>query len=96
MKNLRIISATEARNNWFEILNWVNQERKEVWIKKNKKIAVKLSPGDPPNIDNIEDVIKRTRGMFKGKKTYFPYQDDKKVIERERKYLTNVRLWKIK
>ncbi len=96
MNNLKTISATEARNNWFELLRWVNQERKEVWIKKNKKILVKILPGDPPTIDNLEDIIRRTRGMFKGKKTYFPYQDDKKVIARERKYLNDVRLWKIK
>lgn len=25
MNNLKIITATEARNKWFEVLNWVNR-----------------------------------------------------------------------
>ena len=96
MKNLRIISATDARNNWFEILNWLNIERKEIWIKKRNRIIAKLYPGEIPVIDNVEDVIKRTFGFLKGKKGEFPYQENKKVIKREREHLRKVRSWKIK
>lgn len=94
MNNLKIITATEARNKWFEVLNWVNTQRKEIWVRKNNKIVVRILPGDEPMIDNVEEVITRTRGMLAKKKTYFPYQDDKKVIAREKAYMKKVRLWK--
>lgn len=96
MRNLKIISATEARNNWFEILNWVNTERKEVWIKKNKKVVVKILPGERANIENVEEVIKKTFGYLKDKKGSFPYQDNKKVIIREREANNPNKLWKMR
>lgn len=89
MGNLKIISATEARNNWFEILDWVNSERKEILIKKNKKVVAKILPGDRANIENPEEIIKRTFGYLKDKRGAFPYQEDKKVIVREKKQTTS-------
>lgn len=94
MGNLKIISATEARNNWFEILNWVNTERKEVWIKKNKKVVAKILPGERVNIENIEEIIKKTFGYLRGKKGTFPYQDNKKVIIREKRVNDPNKLWR--
>lgn len=94
MGNFKIISATEARNNWFEILNWVNTERKEVWIKKNKKVVAKILPGERVNIENIEEIIKKTFGYLRGKKGTFPYQDNKKVIIREKRVNDPNKLWR--
>lgn len=94
MGNLKIISATEARNNWFEILNWVNSERKEVWIKKNKKVVAKILPGERANIEDVQEIIKKTFGYLKNKKGTFPYQDDKKVISREKKTNDPNKLWR--
>ncbi|MFN4212952.1 MAG: hypothetical protein ACK4FL_03270 [Microgenomates group bacterium] len=94
MANIKIISATQARNNWFEILNWVNIERKEVWIRKNDKVVAKILPGDKVSIENMDEVIKKTFGYLKGKKGVFPYQEDKKVIIREKKANDPNRLWK--
>ena len=56
MNNLKIITATEARNKWFEVLNWVNTQRKEIWVRKNNKIVVRILPGNEPMIDNVEEV----------------------------------------
>lgn len=96
MRNLKIFSATEARNNWFEILNWVNTERKEVWIKKRNTIIARIYPGETPIIGNVDEIIKQACGFLKGKKGIFPYQENKKVIKRERKYLKKIRSWKIR
>ena len=94
--SIKIIPATELRNNLFEIINWINAERKEVWITKNSETVAKLIPAKRYTIEDIDEIIKRTRGMLKGKKVIFPYQDNKKVIARERKYLKDVREWKIR
>ncbi|GIW64326.1 MAG: hypothetical protein KatS3mg092_0259 [Patescibacteria group bacterium] len=94
MSDIKIVTATEARKNWFALLNWVNTYNGEVFIKKNKRIIVKLIPGEKPVLDNLENIIKKTKGRLKNKKTYFPYED-KKIISREKKYLKNIRLWKI-
>lgn len=94
MRNLKIISATEARNNWFEILNWVNTERKEVWIKKNKKVIAKILPGERANIENVEEIIEKTFGYLRDKEGTFPYQNDKKAIIREKKANDPNKLWR--
>ena len=95
MDNLKIITATEARNNWFEVLHWINSEKKEVWIRRNKTIIAKISPGDTPMIGDIEEVIRRTKGMLAGKKTYFPYENPK-IQAKERKANNPNTIWKTK
>ncbi len=85
MGNIKIVWATQARNNWFEILNWVNTERKEVWVKKNKKLVAKILPGDKVIIENIDKVIKKSFGYLKGKKESSLIREGKKVIIREKK-----------
>ena len=95
MKNIKIIQATDLRNNLFEILNWINSEKKEVIITKNESPIARLTPEKNYQIYDVEEVIKRTRGMFKGKKVYFPYEDPK-IIAKEKKANNPDKLWKIK
>lgn len=95
MNNLKILSATEVRNNWFEVLNWINYEKKEVWVKKNNKIIAKITPSYQPKLDDLETVINNTYGMLKGKIAYFPYED-KRIITAEKKYNRPAKLWKNK
>ena len=95
MKNVRIVPATDLRNNLFEILNWINFEKKEAIITKNNMPIARLIPEKKYRIDNIDEVIKRTYGMFKGKKNYFPYEDPE-VIEKEVKFNNPDKLWKRK
>ncbi|MDO8609123.1 MAG: hypothetical protein Q7R95_01115 [bacterium] len=94
MNKIKIISATDVRNNWFEVLNWINVNRKEIWVKKHNRIIVKILPGEEPKIDNIEEIITKTKGSLANKKTYFPYQEDKNAITREKAYMKKTRLWK--
>lgn len=95
MNNAKIISATDVRNNWFEVLNWINVNKKSVWVKKHNRIIVKILPCDEPKINNLEDIINRTRGILANKKTYFPYENPK-IIKREKKANNPETLWKIK
>lgn len=95
MKNVKIVSATEARNNWFEILNWVNLEKGEVLVKKNERIFVRILPGEKPVIDDLDEILEKTYGRLANKKSYFPYED-RKIIKREKNANNPSRLWKIK
>jgi len=95
MANIKIVSATEARNKWFELLSWVNTYSGEVMIKRRNRIVAKIFPGEKPVIDDVDEILEKMKGRLKGKNVYFPYED-KKIIAREKKYLKNIRLWRMK
>lgn len=95
MKNVITLPATELRNNLFEILNWINFEKKEAIITKNNLPIARLIPEKNYKVYDINEVIKRTYGMFKEKKVYFPYEDPK-IIAREKKANSPDKLWKRK
>lgn len=95
MKNVRIVPATDLRNNLFEILNWINFEKKEAIITKNNMPIARLIPEKKYKIDNIDEVIKRTYGMFKNTKVHFPYEDPEIIIN-EKKFNNPDQLWKKK
>ncbi|KKS74288.1 hypothetical protein A2968_05815 [Candidatus Gottesmanbacteria bacterium RIFCSPLOWO2_01_FULL_42_22] len=84
MKNVRIVNATDLRNNLFEILNWINFEKKEAVITKNNMPIARIIPEKNYSIATIDEVIKRTYGMFRNDKVYFPYEDPK-IITKEKK-----------
>ena len=96
MKNITIISATTARNRWFELINWINAEKREVWIKRRNKIVLKIYPGYTPSFEDQEVIIKKTRGMLRKKANLFPYQENKRVIRQEKDYLRRVKEWPTK
>ena len=85
MKNVKIVAATDLRNNLFEILNWINFEKKEAIITKNNMPIARLIPEKNYNIYDLKEIIRKTYGMFKNKKVYFPYVDAK-IIETEKKF----------
>jgi len=43
----------------------------------------------------VDEVLEKMKGRLKGKNFYFPYEDQK-IIDREKKYLKNIRLWRMK
>lgn len=92
MKNVRIVKATDLRNNLFEILNWINFEKKEAIITKNDLPIARLIPEKTYAIDDLDEIIRRTYGMFKDVKTYFPYEDPK-IIEKEKKLNNPKKIW---
>ncbi len=87
----RIISATEARNKWFEILNIVYFGGEEVIIEKNNTPIVKLIPMVKPGLDSAEEIIEKTFGFLKTTDNYW-FSEDKKVRTKEIKY--SDRIWK--
>lgn len=92
----KTLTATEVRNKWFEVLTWVNAERKNIIITKNKLPIAKISPARRVRLKgDVEELIKRTYGMLKDKKGYFPYEDPK-VIAREKKHMRSLKKWKVK
>lgn len=91
MKDLKIISATEARNRWFELLNLVYFKGTSILVEKNKVPMIKLIPAGKVNLRRTDELLEETFGFLKSRKTYWP-SEDKKVIKREKRYLD--RLWK--
>ena len=77
------ISATEARNRFFELIELVAYKDLPVIVKKNNKDLVRIIAERKPEAGfiDIDEMIKATFGMLaKGK---WPY-DDKKVVNREK------------
>lgn len=92
---IKTITATEARNNWFEILNWVNANNEEVAITKNNLPVAKIVGIKRYKFRKTYEVALSLRGFLKKNKVYFPSED--KVIKlKEKKYMDRVKLWKIK
>ncbi|HRN70169.1 MAG TPA: hypothetical protein PLS49_03195 [Candidatus Woesebacteria bacterium] len=93
-KNIK--TATEARNNWFEIINRVYFSGEPIYIKKNNKIIVKLS-AMKKTLSTTKKIKKRTwqelKGFLKNEDTYFPFEDPK-VIEIQKKLNNTEELWK--
>lgn len=79
MSQLITVSATEARNNFFELFNQVYYGGKVVVVKKaKKKGGIKMIADLSLNRDNdIEDFIKDTYGCLAGKSDYWSSEDPK-------------------
>lgn len=86
------ISATEARNKWFELLNLVYFKGESVIIEKNNLPMVRISSVANPSLIATKDVIKKTFGFLKNKKTYWPSLD-KKIKRKEIGYLNKIKSW---
>jgi len=88
MKN--VISATEARNNFFEMLNSVIYKGEEFIVEKDGKPAVKVSSAaskrDP---QEIEKILKDVRRVFakSAKRKYWSVIDTPAWKRKERRYL---------
>lgn len=78
MTDVITVSATEARNNFFELFNQVYYGKKIVVVKKAKKGGKVRIVADLPDIDEeikVEDFIKETYGCLADKKTYWLSED---------------------
>lgn len=63
-----IITATEFRNNLFNLLEMVAKTGEPLYIKKDKEVKVKLEPvGEELSSDweETKKLLDRTRGMWK-------------------------------
>ncbi|MBI2028691.1 MAG: type II toxin-antitoxin system prevent-host-death family antitoxin [Candidatus Levybacteria bacterium] len=87
MKN--VLSATEARNRFFEMLDIVKDKGEEFVVEKDGKPIVKVSPAikkrDPEEIDKI---LREVREIFgKKKRKYWSVIDTPAWKKKERRYL---------
>lgn len=88
-----VISATEARNNFFEMINSVIYKGEEFIVEKDGKPAVRVSSAvynrDPKEIDKI---LKDFRKVFakSAKRKYWSVIDTPAWKKKERKYLEDL------
>ena len=88
-----VLSATEARNNFFEMLNSVIYKGEEFIVEKDGKPAVKVSSAvvakDPKE---IEKTLKDFRRVFakSAKRKYWSVIDTPAWKKKERKYLEDL------
>lgn len=79
MADVITVTATEARNNFFELFNQVYYGRKTVVVKKAKKGGKVRIVADLPDIEEeakTEDFIKETYGCLADRKNiYWPSED---------------------
>lgn len=62
-----IITATDVRNNFFNLINLVAKTKEPIYIKKDKEVIVKLEPvGDEINSEweETKRILDETRGMW--------------------------------
>lgn len=85
------LSATEARNNFFEILNLAIYKGEEFTVEKDGKPAVKISPVTPakPSPEEIEKILSEFRNTFakSAKRKYWSVIDTPAWKKKERRYL---------
>ncbi|MFH1712799.1 MAG: type II toxin-antitoxin system prevent-host-death family antitoxin [Candidatus Jacksonbacteria bacterium] len=86
------ITATKARNNWFEILNLTYFKGVSFIITKNNLPMIKLVPAKKINLISAQDVIDKTFGSFKDVKiTDWPKENQ---TLSQRKFKSMNLLWK--
>ena len=91
MKN--VISATKARNNFFEILNSVIYKGEEFVVEKKDAGTVRIVPDKPKHSpEEIEKTLKEFRRVFakSAKRKYWSVIDTPAWKKKERKYLENL------
>lgn len=91
---MRVFSATEARNNFFEILNSVIFKNEEIYVEKKDAGRVKITADKPkrPSSEEITKVLSDLRKVFakSKKRKYWSVLDTPAWKKRERKYLEDL------
>lgn len=87
------LSATEARNRFFELLNLVGYKGEEFVIEKDGKPLVKMSPTEEKkSTEEIQKIVTRVRRVFakSPKRKYWSVLDTPGWKKKEKKYLENI------
>lgn len=91
---MNIISATEARNKFFEILNSVIFNGEEYVVRKENAGTVRIIPEKPkrPSSEEIDRVLADIRKVFakSKKRKYWSVIDTPAWKKKERKYLEDL------
>lgn len=89
-----IISATEARNNFFELLNSVIFKGEEFVVKKENAGMVRIIPERSvrPTSEEIDKTLREFRKVFakSAKRKYWSVLDTPAWKKKERKYLEDL------
>jgi len=86
---INIISATQARKRWFELLNLVYFQGESVIIEKNSIPIVRLTSVKKPSLKSTDEVILKTAGFLRKNKTFWP-SEDLQVRKRELDRVKNI------
>lgn len=87
------LSATEARNRFFELLNLAMYKGEEFLVEKDGKPAVKVIPADTrKSPEKIKATLAEFRRVFakSAKRKYWSVLDTPAWKRKERKYLENI------
>lgn len=87
------LSATEARNRFFELLNLVGYKGEEFVVEKDGRPLVKMSPmPDKKSPEEIRRILAEVRRVFgkSAKRKYWSVLDTPAWKKKERKYLENL------
>ena len=90
---MNVFSATDARKNFFEILNSVMYKGEEFIVEKDGKPAAKVSPiVDKKSPEEIDRVLKEVRKVFAKSKRrkYWSVIDTPAWKKKEAKYLEDL------
>lgn len=89
-----VLSATEARNRFFEILDLVRYKGEEIIIEKDSKPVVKLSPVSATRSpEEIDRILLDMRKIFakSAKRKYWSVIDTPAWKKKEAKYLEDLK-----
>ena len=90
---MNILSATDARNRFFEIMNLAMYRGEEFLVEKDGKPAMRLlPPEEKKSPGEIKTILADVRRVFakSAKRKYWSVLDTPKWKRNERKYLENI------
>lgn len=87
------LSATDARNRFFELINLAMYKGEEFLVEKDGRPAVRVIPADTgKSAQEITSILADVRKVFSGsaKRTYWSVLDTPAWKRKEKKYLKNI------
>lgn len=93
MYTMNVLSATDARNRFFELLNLTMYRGGEFLVEKDGKPAMRLlPPEEKKSSEEIKAVLAEVRRVFakSAKRKYWSVLDTPAWKRKEKKYLENI------
>ncbi len=88
-----VISATEARKRFFEIIDWARQEGREIIIEKDGSPAVKISSAkEDRSPEEVKKILREFRGAMKPyrKRKYWSVLETPAWKKKDQKYMEDL------
>lgn len=93
MYTMNTLSATDARNRFFELINLAMYRGEEFLVEKDGRPAVKVIPADAKKSpEEIKAILAEVRRVFakSAKRKYWSVLDTPAWKRKDRKYLENI------